>query len=312
MHLDLRNFHLFTHAGCMDGSASAILFQHAGGDFKNIHWVRAGGVDEYLVDCAVIKDPNKQLLFVDIAPSSNETAMFLQSRGNAFVIDHHASAVQFAGRPGFIIDVKNAACGCENFRQWLVRGGMIEFNSAAWQRFTHVIDDHDRWQLKIPFSLELPRFFSFIGQQEFTSRFMNVPERFAVEKDDYWNSFESDMMTILRKEQARRFHSVLKRFVVTDRDVKGAKKKFAYVISGEINCSELLNQYLTLHPDVDVAVQMNPDLNKVSLRSNDKVDIVEFVAPWGGGGHKNAGGQQLPDDLTRKVADLVHGEDVRR
>lgn len=310
MQLDLRNFHLFTHAGCMDGSASAILFQHAGGLAKNINWVRAGGVDEYLADCAVIKDPNKQLLFVDIAPTSDETAIFLTERGNAFVIDHHASAKHFAGRPGFLIDVKNQACGCENFRQWLVRGGMTKFSDKCFRRFTEVIDDHDRWQLKIPFSMELPRFFSFIGQQEFTSRFMNIPERFAEEQDSYWNEFEADMMTILRKEQSRRFHNVMKRFTVIDRQFKGQTKKFAYVISGEINCSELLNLYLSEHQDVDVAVQMNPDLNKVSLRSNGKVDIVEFVAPWGGGGHKDAGGQQLPDDLTRKVADLVHGENV--
>ena len=310
MQLDLRNFQLFTHAGCMDGSASAILFQHAGGLAKNINFVRAGGVDEYLADSAAAKDPNKQLLFVDICPTTDETAMFLQARGSAFVIDHHVSAKRFAARPGFYIDVENRACGCENFRQWLVRGGMDIFEQPQYRRFTRIIDDHDRWQLKIPFSMELPRFFSFIGQQEFTSRFMNVLERFDEEKEKYWSPFEQEMMNILEREQGRRFNSVLRRFVVMDREFEGRAIRVGYVISGEINCSELLNMYLTAHPDVDVACQINADLNKVSLRSNDSFNVSKWAAKWGGGGHVSASGHELPDELLRKVADLVHGENV--
>ena len=291
----------------MDGSASAILFQHAGGQKKNINFVQAGHVDEYVADSSAAKDPNKQLLFVDIAPAKDDTAIFLQSRGNAFVIDHHVTSSRFAGRPGFHIDVQNNACGCENFRQWLVKGGMEEFDKYPYRRFTQIIDDHDRWRQQIPFSMELPRFFSFIGQQEFTSRFMNVPERFAEEKDRYWSPFELEMMNILEREQARRFNSVMKRFEVVEREFEGRKIKVGYVISGEINCSELLNIYLNEHPDVDVACQINIDLNKVSLRSNGKANVSKWAGEWGGGGHVNASGHSLPDGLPRKVADLIHG-----
>ena len=308
---DMRGWHLFTHAGCMDGSASAILFMHAGGMEKNISFVPAGQVDEYIVDSPAWNDTSKELIFVDIAPTSEETAQALCGR-RAIVIDHHITSKKFAGYPGFNIDVENKACGSENFRRWLVAGGLTKFERPAFKRFTTLIDDHDRWQMKIPFSIELPRLFSFVGQQNFTERFLNIEDRFYTDKLSYWSEFESEMMDILRDEQARRFEAVIGRFQVMTREHNGKTFNVGYVISGEINCSELLNTYLNKNPDVDVACQLNPDLNKVSLRSNGKINVSEWAKVFGGGGHKDASGHYLPDELVRKVADLIHDQDVRR
>lgn len=302
---DLRNFKLFTHAGCLDGSAAAILFMHAGGLRKNITLVPAGSVEEYWESSSASKK-FVPVLLVDIAPSTDNLAQKLANRTDTFVIDHHASAKRFSELDGFFIDVRNTACGSENFRQWLVYQGFEKFSEPSFQRFTEIIDDHDRWQRKIPFSMEQPKFFSFVGQNEFINRFMNVEERFAEEKDNYWTPFEKELMVLIQKEQERRFRSLLSRFMKITREHHGRKFVVGYSVNGEVNVSELLHMYLEENPDVDVACQINLDLNKVSLRSNDNVNITEYAGRYGGGGHKDAGGHPLPEDIVTHIANLVH------
>ena len=307
MHNNLKRTLLFTHAGCLDGSAAAILFRHAGGDKTNIRFVPAGYVDDALQDNNSFMSTSRFVLCVDVAPSTEQVARYIQARENTYVIDHHASAAKWANTPGFVIDVNNSACGSELFRRWLVYHGHKKFEHEAWIRFTKLIDDHDRWQQNYPFSMEMPKFFSFVGQTEFIDRFMNVESRFKEEKDSYWDKFEKDMMFLISREQDRRFTVLMDRFTVVDREHNGKKFKMGYVVSSEINCSELLNTYLIQHPDIDVACQVNVDLNKISLRSNDKVNMTEYSGRYGGGGHKNAAGHPLPDNLVASIAGLIHG-----
>lgn len=308
--IDLKKYKLYTHAGCLDGSAAAILFVHAGGKKENIRFVAAGHLDEALVESQEFMGTEIPVIMVDVCPADRQVARFISARANTYVIDHHASSINFSNFPGFVIDVNNTACGSELFRRWLVEGGLTEFDGYAFKRFTQIIDDHDRWQMKIPFSLEMPKLFAFIGQAEFINRFTDVQKRFASEQESYWTDFEREIMKLVQKEQDRRYRRDLKRFVVIKREFEGQTITIGYVISAEINNSEMLNMYLTEHPEVDMACQICPDLNKVSLRSNDKVDITRFATLFGGGGHKNAGGHGLPDELTRKVAELVHGSNI--
>lgn len=308
MRVDLQSYHLFTHAGCMDGSGAAIIFRHAGGAPENIHWVKAGTVDECLAESKIVENPNVPLLLVDIAPDSIDGAMYLNRRGNFFVIDHHKSAERFADKPGFVISVGNTACGTELFREWLVKNGMTFLDSPPYQRFAALIDDHDRWVLKHPMSKEIPRFFAFAGQQQFVERFMNITDRFAHESErGYWTPFEVQVLGMIEQAQIRRFKGLLSRFIQRRTEFDGRQITVAYIISGEVNCSELLHAYLDKHPEADVACQINLDLNKVSLRSNDKVDITKFAAKFHGGGHRDSGGHGLPDDLSRRIIEAVHG-----
>ncbi len=310
MRLTLENHYLITHAGCMDGSATAIMFMHAGGLRKNIRYVSPDKVDETIAESSVFIDPSRQVLFVDVCPASDDALLFLESRGNFDVIDHHASAKRFADRPGFHIDVENSACGCENFRQWLVRGGMAKFDGYPWRRFAQIVDDHDRWILKEPMSIQMPRFFVFTGQQEFVERFMDVEERFNVSRaaeTTYWTPAESDILRLIENAQARRFRRVMDKFWIRPVDFRGKSYTFAYVISGEVNNSELLNAYLKDHPGVDAACQINFDLDKVSLRSNGRLNITEFAMERGGGGHPNSGGYPIPDGIVDKILEALRG-----
>lgn len=307
MRLTLENHFLITHAGCMDGSAAAIMFMHAGGQKKNIRYVTPDRVDEAIAESSVFKNPSNQVLFVDVCPASDDAYLYLENRGNFTVIDHHKSALKFAGRPGFLIDVENRACGSENFRLWLAKGGMMKFTAYPWYRFGQIVDDHDRWQLKEPMSIQMPRLFAFTGQQEFVERFMDVEERFKDVKPDYWTDTERELLRLIENAQARRFRKVMEKFWVKSVQFNGREYKIAYVISGEVNNSELLNLYLAEHPEVDATCQINFDLDKVSLRSNGRLNITEFAMTKGGGGHPNSGGHPLPDGMVEKVFEALNG-----
>ena len=318
------DFHLYTHAGCMDGSASAILFRHAGGKKQNVHWIPAGRAEEEMKRSGPINDPNTPILMVDISPGSDDFARFLVARGNVWIIDHHISAKYLNGmHPNFFVDEANIACGCENFRQWLVENKIMPidgwtridtdnepaegFNAQCFVRFTRLVDDHDRWQLKIPFSIEMPKFFSFVGQKDFVERMMNVRERFAFEKNSYWSSFESDLMQLLKRIQESRYRSAFDKMQLMQRSFLGKQVMAAYIISDEVNNSEMLNLYLTEHPEVDVAIQISFGLQKVAMRSIDKVDVSEVCKKYGGGGHKNAAGHPLPKGMIHEIIGSTHG-----
>lgn len=313
------DFHLYTHAGCMDGSASAILFRHAGGKKENTHWVPAGRADDVLSKSTAINDSNIPILLVDISPSTVEFARFLVARGNVWIIDHHKTATFLNGmHPNFFVDEANEACGCENFRRFLVAcdigprfNGVMNvvpgFNDDHYKRFTRIIDDHDRWQLKIPFSIELPKFFAFVGQKDFVERMMNLQERFAIEKDSYWTPFEADLMAIIRRVQESKYRSAFEKMQVVPRRFLGKDVTAAYLISDEVNNSEMLNLYLTEHPEVDVAIQISFGLQKVSMRSNGQIDVAELCKQYGGGGHKSAAGHPLPKGMIAEIIGGVHG-----
>ncbi len=313
MRLDLGHYHLFTHAGCMDGSGAAILFRHAGGDAKNVHWVKAGHVEEALAESRAVQNPSIPILLVDIAPGTEEGAAFLHERGNFHVIDHHKSAEFLHGRAGFHVPRENLACGTELFREWLEDNGMPKFGMPPFKRLASVIDDHDRWVMQQPMSIEIPRLFALIGQKEFVERFMDVEGRFGEERGNYWTPAEAEMLELISKAQATRFkHLCENRFIQRKQMFEGREILIGYIISDEPNCSELLHQYLALRPEVDVAAQINLNLGKVSLRSEGRVDCMRFAQsindlPGQAGGHANAAGHSLPDGLNELIIRSVHG-----
>jgi oligoribonuclease NrnB/cAMP/cGMP phosphodiesterase (DHH superfamily) len=314
--MDLTNYFLYSHAGCMDGSGAYILARHAGLQTKNIRWLNPGHVDEDLADSSAFRDPSVPILLVDLSPGSFEMAGRLAHRGNFHVIDHHASAERFALRRGFVISVGNKACGTELFRQWLYlhgfqpqTGNMVpSFEHPSFKRFASLIDDHDRWQHIWPFSQDMARYASFVGQQVFIDHFMDVESRFFQEKEHYWTESELELLTAVKVQEARRLKDLLKKFVVRKRQFQGRDILVGYLVSDEVNSSELLNLYLKQNTDVDLACQVNFRSGKLSYRGLGEVDIPALVGPLGGGGHFNAGGCNLPEGLTDLIIERVVGQ----
>jgi oligoribonuclease NrnB/cAMP/cGMP phosphodiesterase (DHH superfamily) len=306
---DLRRFHLFTHAGCMDGSACSILFQRAGGLKENVHYIVAGRVDQFLADQWERRWDTVPLIMVDIAPTNPISVDFLSHRSETVIIDHHSSNAGLAGTPNFIIDVKNDACGCENFRRWLVRNHFEQFEEPWFKRFTALVDDHDRWILQNPESLNLAKLLGFLGQKDFVERFYNVEARFALHMDTPWTQFEKDLIALINRRQAVQYRSMLNKMQVLEKPIDGRNVKIGYVISDEINNSEMLNYFLEQRPEIEVAVQINFGLQKVAMRSrnpNPTVDVARLCRQFGGGGHATASAHPLPPGLIKEILERMH------
>ena len=312
--MDLSKWRLYTHNGCLDGCASAILGMHAGIDPKNIHYLNPGHVDEDLAESPAFLDPSKPILLVDIAPYSDEMANRLAYRGRFVVLDHHKQSERFAGRTGFIISVGNKCCGAELFREWLSQtAGCLEFDAPSFQRFTELVDDHDRWVHHHPFSQDMARFFAFVGQDTFIDDFYDIPERFGSSPaltpngEHWWQPSERKLLGVVKAQQERRFKRLLERFTVRRRQFQGRDIAVAYIVTDEQNTSELLNDYLLGHPDIDLACQVNLQSGKLSYRGVGRVSIPDLVVPLGGGGHFDAGGCSLPAGLEESVIEMVEG-----
>jgi len=275
----------------------------AGGKQENIIFVIPDRTDETIAE---LPQDGRPLLLVDVSVHTEEAVVNLRRIATFQVIDHHHTARWLAGKQGFIIDTENSACGCEMFRRWLVQTGFDEFDTLPWRRFTLLIDDYDRWKKRDPDSMRMARFFSLIGGEEWLKR-INPRTRFLGSRDVF-SPAEDEFLRISEAALEARLKRTVERFIVQQRRFGGVGDvKIAYIISGEANVSELLMRYLDEHPEVDVACQINPDRNTLSLRSKGKVDITKLAAVYGGGGHRDAGGHPLPDGFYQSIIEQVHG-----
>lgn len=67
----------------------------------------------------------------------------------------------------------------------------------------------------------------------------------------------------------------------------------------------LLGHAMAEKLDIDIAIVVNVD-RSVSYRADkENVDICLLAKPYGGGGHKHAGGSPLPMDLQEKICEYI-------
>lgn len=113
-------------------------------------------------------------------------------------------------------------------------------------------------------------------------------------------------MKLLRRVQEQRYRGILQKFQIREKQWEGRKLRIGYVISAEVNNSELLNMYLEQHPDVDVACQLNFDLQKVAYRGRGDVDLSRYCSQRGGGGHAAAAGHPFPEGMLLGNIDEIN------
>lgn len=291
---------LITHQGCMDGSGCAILFLAAGGRRENIRYVAAGMVERFIKDEQALFDSDKFVIFADVGVSNPDYADRLEKRGNVHLLDHHKTSAFLKGRPWCHIDCENGgtACGTELLRRYL------GLERTSDKRLAAVIDDHDRWKLKIPESTDLATFSVFVGQEEFIDRFAGRDV-----SNGLLTVTEKELLKILVKRRDESIKSAIRKAIVKDvAYVAGAQirtVKVGYILSSEPNVSLLLDQLLEQRNEIDVACQIHLGKESVSLRSK-RYDVSEMAKYFGGGGHAGAAGHRLPPNFVKDLVDEVH------
>jgi len=77
------------------------------------------------------------------------------------------------------------------------------------------------------------------------------------------------------------------------------------IVFAERYISELGNRLMELHPELDFVAIVNPD-RTISYRTNkSNIDLGEFAKMYGGGGHPQAAGSPISDEIKDKIIDLL-------
>lgn len=290
---DISNAILVTHAGCLDGAASEVVFVLAGGDRQNVRKVPPSGVDKFVRKNPDIFDSSDRFVFfVDVTPHSSDIIERLETRGNVVVVDHHKTAMGLVGRSWCTID--SSRCASFLFKRFL---------EMSYERFAieleeigplvEFVDDHDRWQNTSYHSDELAIFMKTVGFGRFVDRFLDEP-------DVAWSLKERETIDIAIEKRSKYIEKMLKR--VTLRVVDGLR--VGYIIANE-HVSYLLHEALRANP-IDLAAAVDLDNRVVSLRSLDeKFDCSRFAEARGGGGHACSAAYSLDRSVIDGLVDEV-------
>ena len=294
---DMSNVVLLTHKGCLDGCGCALLFLKNGGKKENIKYIAAGTLEKIILEDPLL-DSNKFLLFADIGLNhDNEDAINkLEKRGNCIIIDHHKTSASLKKREWCIIDSDNGgtACGTELLRRYLQ---LEDFDS---KRISTIIDDYDRWQLKIPESMQLATFMTWCGQDEFVSLMQN--RNFS---NGVFTESEKNILRIIELRRDENINKAIHKAIHKTILINNKIVKIAYVISNEANASLLLGTLLNKYQDLDCAAQINFDKG-VSLRSRNGYDVSSMAKIFGGGGHAGASAHPFKKDFIKNIIEEVH------
>ena len=154
-----------------------------------------------------------------------------------------------------------------------------------------IIDTYDFKTEEEKKSLNLNYLFGILGRENYIEYFTN----FIIQKDKFEYGEKEQLLIKLEKDRV-------------DNYIKQKEKEIIFakidnydviVVYAESNRS-LLGNYLVGKYDIDFAIVINIS-RSISYRGKDKVDLSLFAKKYDGGGHKNASGSPLPNDILKTI-----------
>lgn len=243
-------------------------------------------------------------IFADVCPST--------LRSHEVVVDHHASSYDKVSKPGFLgfYSLDTARCGCRmllDHLQNLHKEDAIQMERL--RDIVDVVDDYDRYQLKLAWSKPLARIHQFFGQSKFVNTLVNEfwathCKRHSEPVGQVWIPMSWEVIDdVLQVNEVRYVHDVVRHSWVATVELAGQEVGVACVFA-EDTVNEVSDALLSKHPEAGFAMVVNTLARKVSLRSSDPhYNCVALAQVLSGqsGGHRGASGFPFSDEI---VADL--------
>lgn len=301
--MNLENTVLLTHKHCMDGSGCGIVFQAAGGKYKNIIFAHPPESEsmQNAVDKILKKKP-ESLIIADISVT-NEQARDLNKAfndNNILLFDHHKTALHLAGAYSWCnVDRENLACGTYMLYNYFVKNRYYKDSKPEILKYKDLvsrIDDHDRWQHNFSNSRELASLHYFVGQKNFMKRFIKNSDLNFTEAESY-------ILKILKDKNKEYIENKISEIAIYDKEYNGKGYRVGIVQANDMQ-SELGNKAcLDMQLNIDFLVMIGNQ--KVSMRSNDlsDIDVSKIAKQYGGGGHKNAAGFLIDNIVNFNVVE---------
>lgn len=293
---------LITHVADEDGITPIILARLV---YSNVDYILAkpGEVDQYYLDNVF----NYDIVHITDLNISEELAKKIDAddelRGKTLIFDHHASAFALNKYAFDTVIVENgdrkesATSIYYDYLCGISSNGVLKKDSVkGLVEQVRIIDTYDFKTEKDQEAHNLDLLFSILGREnylDYFSKYVISHEFFEYgENEQFLIKLEKDKLDNYIKNRSEDMMRI---------KIEGHT---AGVVYAERYRSQLGNYLITKYNDIDFAIIINI-ATSVSYRGNDKVDLSVFSAKRGGGGHKNASGSPLPDDILLRVTNLI-------
>ncbi len=159
-----------------------------------------------------------------------------------------------------------------------------------------IIDTYDFKTKEDEKTKNLDLLFSILGRENYINyftKYLKENDKFIYgEKEKYLIKLEQDKLNNYLEQKLKEM------FIVKIDNYKVG------LVYAEKYRSQLGNIICEKYPDLDYAVIINIS-KSISFRGKDKVDLSVIAGSLGGGGHKNASGAPLPENLLEKISKLI-------
>lgn len=219
---------------------------------------------------------------------------------NIKVFDHHKSHL-FANEYSYVtvkVDIDGIkTCGTELFYLYL-KDIYKELNKNCIKEFVDLVRQLDTYCFKDEESAQnLSSLHDLLGHKEFVK---TIVKRLKKDKEHFeFSSFEKRLFKIERNKINRYMQNKeleMKRYTING--------KKCGVVFAESNKSELGNYLSNKYPELDLIILFNTAQSVSYRTTKDDVDLNEFAAVYGGGGHVKASGSKISDDIRNEIIKL--------
>ena len=306
----MKKYMIVTHTD-LDGIGAIVVGktilnkQHIDMKFCGYH-----NVNETVVNVLVSSENYSHIFITDISVNKN-TAEYIETchKGRVTLLDHHSNldyldkydwATVEPGQEG----TKDRECGTSLFYKFLKDKLNFQSNQAM-ENFVEKVRRYDTWDWHDYYNdneaKQLNDYFGKIGFFDFINEYVNKIKRNDKEL------FSESAKKILKNSQ-RNLDQLVKSKEKQMR-IKNIDNYTVGFIFSEIYQSEIGNKLLDLHPELDGIIIYDLSKNKLSVRSTNKSDFdcSLITKEWfgNGGGRKNTGGAQIPEEKIKLIQEIL-------
>jgi len=304
---------LFTHTD-LDGVGCAILgkiVSMVNNIDVEIEFCDYNNINDKVNDFLKVINNYDKVFITDISVNEEIAEKLDKYSDKVVLLDHHKT-VNFLNKYkwahvyetlaiDFGIDIHIKVCGAYLFLDYLVNSGYFkkfEFLHILTD-FIGVIREYDTWEwveIDNILAKQLNDLLYILGRERFIDEFVRqlLNGKFVI----------NDKLNFLLELEQEKIDDYIdsknKNLVV--RNISEYK---VGIVFAERYISELGNKLMELHPELDFVAIVNTD-KAISYRTNKgNIDLSEFAKIYGGGGHPQAAGSLINDEMKNKIIDVL-------
>lgn len=293
---------IYYHGNCPDGWCAAYIAKKQFPEAQ-LRPLNHGLTDEQ-INAIIAESTGKEVFMLDYTLRTRENNDRLANAAKAFlIIDHHKTAkATLEGATYAVFDMARSGAGLtwdhlfgpiklEIFRDGQPTGEFMESEGNPRPWFVNYIEDRDLWKWSLPNGKEICAYLD------------SVP--WTIESFDKLMYIELSNVLEFGRGAVAHLNGYVTKTLEDAREGMILGHKAMFLNAPYSGCSEL-GMHLAENVGVGVTwFERKDNVITFSLRGNGGVDVSEIAKQFGGGGHHNAAGFQLPYLKGRELLDLA-------